>query len=79
VDAPLVAHLAQLDNASQLLRCSLHANSYYETSLRGSSEESALLDLEKKLTSLQNGVQKLNLDVLHQRVSNQDRLIERWT
>ncbi|KXG54711.1 uncharacterized protein PGRI_078550 [Penicillium griseofulvum] len=78
VDAPLVAHLAPLDNASQLLRCSLHADSYYETSLRDSSEESALLDLEKELTSLQNGAQKLNLDVLHQRDSNQDRLIERW-
>ncbi|KAJ5824445.1 hypothetical protein N7447_006785 [Penicillium robsamsonii] len=79
VDAPLVTHLAPLDNASQLLLCSLHANSHYETSLRDSSEESALSDLEKELTSLQNGVQKLNLDVLHHRDSNQDRLIERWT
>ncbi|KAJ5207206.1 hypothetical protein N7491_002164 [Penicillium cf. griseofulvum] len=79
VDAPLLTHLAPLDNASQLLRCSLHANSYYETSLRDSSEESALLGLEKELTSLQNGVQKLNLDALYQHDSNQDKLIERWT
>ncbi|KAJ5365047.1 hypothetical protein N7517_007933 [Penicillium concentricum] len=79
VDAPLVTHLAPLDNASQLLRCSLHANSHYEISLRDSSEESALSGLEKELSSLQNGVQKLNLDVLHQRDSKQDRLIERWT
>ncbi|KAJ6124826.1 hypothetical protein N7471_012143 [Penicillium samsonianum] len=79
VDAPLVTYLAPLDNASQLLRCSLHANSHYETSLRDPLEELALSSLEKELTSLQNGVQKLNLDVLHQRDSNQDRLIERWT
>ncbi|CAI7587456.1 unnamed protein product [Penicillium palitans] len=79
VDAPLVTSLAPLDNASQLLRCSLHANSHYETSLRDPSEESTLSGLEEELTSLQNGVHKLNLDVLHQRDSNQDRLIERWT
>ncbi|KAJ5964662.1 uncharacterized protein N7479_004538 [Penicillium vulpinum] len=78
-DAPLVTHLAPLDNAYQLLRCSLHANSHRETSLRDSLEESTLLGLEKELASLQNGVQKLNLDVLHQRDSNQDRLIEQWT
>ncbi|OQE42215.1 hypothetical protein PENCOP_c004G07044 [Penicillium coprophilum] len=79
VDAPLVSHLTPLDNASQLLHCSLHANSHYETSLRDSSEQSALSGLEKGLASVQNGAQKLNLDVLHQRDSNQDRLIERWT
>ncbi|OQE13929.1 hypothetical protein PENFLA_c042G03089 [Penicillium flavigenum] len=79
VNAPLMACLAPLDNASQLLRCSLHANSHYETSLRDPSEVSALSGLEKELMSLQNGVQRLNLDVLHQRDSNQDRLIERWT
>lgn len=79
VDAPLVTSLGPLDNASQLLRCSLHANSHYETSLRDPSEESALSGLEKELAGLQNGVHKLNLDVLHQRDSNQDRLIERWT
>ncbi|EKV10713.1 hypothetical protein PDIG_55510 [Penicillium digitatum PHI26] len=79
VDAPLVTYLTPLDNASQLLRCSLHANSHYETSLRDPSEESALSGLEKELASLQDGAQKLNLDVLHQRDSNQDRLIERWT
>jgi hypothetical protein len=79
VNAPLMTCLVPLDNASQLLRCSLHANSHYETSLRDPSEVSALSGLEKELTSLQNGVRKLNLDVLHQRDSNQDRLIERWT
>ncbi|CAG7952178.1 unnamed protein product [Penicillium nalgiovense] len=79
VNAPLMTCLAPLDNASQLLRCSLHANSHYETSLRDPSEVSALSGLEKELTSLQNGVQKLNLDVLHQRDNDQDRLIERWT
>ncbi|KAJ5170681.1 uncharacterized protein N7500_003464 [Penicillium coprophilum] len=79
VGAPLVAHLTPLDNASQLLHCSLHANSHYETSLRDSSEHSALSGLEKGLASLQNWAQKLNLDVLHQRDSNQERLIERWT
>ncbi|KAJ5228720.1 hypothetical protein N7489_009428 [Penicillium chrysogenum] len=79
VNAPLMTCLAPLDNASQLLRCSLHANSHYETSLRDPSEVLALSGLEKELMSLQNGVQKLNLDVLHQRDSNQDRLVERWT
>lgn len=79
VNVPLMTCLAPLDNASQLLRCSLHANSHYETSLRDPSEVLALSGLEKELMSLQNGVQKLNLDVLHQRDSNQDRLVERWT
>ncbi|KAI3210016.1 hypothetical protein CBS147311_1618 [Penicillium roqueforti] len=79
VDAPLLTYLAPLDSASQLLRYSLHANSHYETSLRDPSEESALSSLEKELASLQNGAQKLNLDVLHHRDSNQARLIERWT
>jgi hypothetical protein len=99
VNVPLMTCLAPLDNASQLLRCSLHANSHYETvmfhseswramsneeagmhyptgpnksseehspetSLRDPSEVLALSGLEKELMSLQNGVQKLNLDIV---------------
>lgn len=79
VDAPLVSHLAPLDHASQLLDSSLHANSHYETSLRNPSEEQALSGLETELRRLQDGAQNLNLDVLHQCDSSQDRLVERWT
>ncbi|KAJ5788119.1 hypothetical protein N7457_003109 [Penicillium paradoxum] len=79
VDGPLVTHLAPLDHASQLFDSSLHANSHYETSLRDLAEEKALLGLEGELRKLHDGVQNLNLDVLHQRDSNQDRLIARWT
>jgi hypothetical protein len=78
VDAPLVTYLAPLDHASQVLDSSLHANSHYETSLRDPSEAEALSDREDELLRLQNGIQKLNLDVLHQRDSHQDKFIERW-
>ncbi|KAJ5084277.1 hypothetical protein NUU61_008856 [Penicillium alfredii] len=78
VDVPLVAHLAPLDNASQLLTSSLHANSHFETSLPDPDQENALLGLEAELASLQRGVQRLNLDVLHQRDKTQDTFLERW-
>ncbi|KAJ5143120.1 uncharacterized protein N7515_001907 [Penicillium bovifimosum] len=78
VDAPLVTYLAPLDHASQLLDSSLHANSHYETSLRDPSEAKALSGLENELLGLQNGVQKLNLDVLHRRDSHRDKFIQRW-
>jgi len=78
VDAPLLPHLVPLDNATQLLSSSLHTNSHYETSLRDPSEEKSLSGHEGELVRLQNGVQNLNLDVLHQRDGLQDQFIERW-
>ncbi|CAG8066768.1 unnamed protein product [Penicillium olsonii] len=78
VDAPLSTHLAPLDHASQLLDGALHLDSHYETSLRDPLEEQSLSSLEGELVRLQNGVQKLNMDVLHRRDSDQDRFIERW-
>jgi hypothetical protein len=79
VDAPLLPHLVPLDMASQLLGSSLHTNSQYETSLRDPSEEKSLSGLEGELVRLQNGVQKLDLDVLHRRDNLQEQFIERWS
>lgn len=78
VDAPLLSHLVPLDRASQLLGSSLQTNSHYETSLRDPLEEKSLSGLEAELVRLQNGVQKLNMGVLHQRDGVQDSFIERW-
>ncbi|CAG7956276.1 unnamed protein product [Penicillium salamii] len=78
VDTPLLTHLDPLDHASQLLGAALHTDSHYETSLRDPLEEKALSGLEGELVRLQNGVQKLNMDVLHQRDGKQDRFLERW-
>lgn len=77
VEAPLLSHLVPLDQASQLLGSSLHIDSQYETSLRDPLEP-ALSGLEGELVSLQNGVQKLNLDVLHQRDSAREGFMQRW-
>ncbi|KAJ5348366.1 uncharacterized protein N7506_001619 [Penicillium brevicompactum] len=79
VDAPLLSHLDPLDHASQLLGSSLQTNSQYETSLRDPSEESLLSGLEAELVRLQAGVQKLEMGVLHERDSMQDRFMERWS
>jgi hypothetical protein len=79
VESPLVAQLAPVDNASQLLASSLHANSHFETCLRDPHQEEALSSLEVELTLLQRGVQGLNLEVLHQRDKTQDRFLERWS
>lgn len=79
VDAPLVTHLAPLDHASQLLDSSLHSYSHFQTSLRDLAGGKALSGLEGELRRLRDGLQSLNLDVLHQRDHHQERLIERWT
>ncbi|KAJ5591741.1 uncharacterized protein N7459_002110 [Penicillium hispanicum] len=77
-DSPITAHLTPSDNTSSLLASSLLANSNFETSLRDSGQEEALLSLEAELASLQKGVQGLDLEVLHRRNQTQDRLLERW-
>lgn len=78
VDLPVAAHLAPADMASQLLTSSVHANSRFNTSLPDPGQEEALLGLEADLGSLQKGVQRLNLDALHQRDKAQDKFMERW-
>jgi hypothetical protein len=78
VEGPLLSHLVPLDTASQLLSSSLHINSRYETSLHDLSEEKSLSGLEAELVRLQNGVQKLNLDVLHRRDNLQAQFIAQW-
>lgn len=79
VESPLVAQLAPVDNASQLLASSLHTNSHFQTSLRDPGREESLAGLEAELALLQRGVQGLNLEVLHQRDKTQDRFLERWS
>jgi len=79
VDSSLLAQLAPVDNASQLLASSLHTNSHFETSLRDPGQEEALSGLEAELALLQRGVQGLNLEVLHQRDKMHDRFLERWS
>lgn len=76
---PLVAHLGHSDSSSQLLASSLHGNSLFETSLRDSGQEGALLGLESELASLQKGVEGLNLTVLHQRDKTHAKFLERWS
>lgn len=76
-EAPLLSQLVPLDQAAQLLGSSLHIDSQYETSLRDPLEP-ALSGLEGELVSLQNGVQRLNLDVLHQRDSAREGFMQRW-
>jgi hypothetical protein len=78
VESPLVAQLAPVDNASQLLSSSLQTNSLFETSLRDFGQEEALSSLEAQLAQLQRGVQGLVLEVLHQRDKAQDTFLERW-
>ncbi|KAJ5918987.1 hypothetical protein N7466_009930 [Penicillium verhagenii] len=78
-ESPLVAHLGHSDSASQLLASSLHGNSRFETSLQDPGQAGALLGLETELASLQNGVQGLNLNVLHQRDKTQAKFLERWS
>lgn len=77
-ESPLVTQMTPSDSASRLLASSLHADSYFETSLRDPGQEEALLGLETELASLQKGVQGLKLDVLYQRDRAQERFLERW-
>jgi hypothetical protein len=78
VESPLVAQLAPVHNASQLLSSSLQPNSLFETSLRDSGQEETLSSLEAQLAQLQRGVQGLDLEVLHQRDKARDTFLERW-
>ncbi|KAJ5898588.1 hypothetical protein N7504_008876 [Penicillium tannophilum] len=78
-ELPLVVHLGHSDSSSQLLASSLHGNSRFETSLRDSGQEGALLGLETELASLQKGVERLDLNVLHQRDKTQAKFLERWS
>lgn len=79
VESPLVAQMIPSDRASRLLTSALHADSYFETSLRDPDHVEALLDLETDLASLQKGVQGLKLDVLHRRDRAHDKFLERWS
>jgi hypothetical protein len=77
-DLPLVTELIPTDRASRLLSSSLHADSYFETSLSNIEQNQSLAELEAQLGFVQKGVENLNLDALHQRDKNQDRFLERW-
>lgn len=76
---PLAAHLAPADMASQLLISSVHANSHFETSVPDASQEGALSELESALGRLQKGMQRINVDAIHQRDKAHDKFMERWT
>lgn len=76
-DLPLVTELIPTDRASRL-SSSLHADSYFETSLSNIEQDQSLAELEAQLGFVQKGVENLNLDALHQRDKNQDRFLERW-
>ncbi|KAJ6006540.1 hypothetical protein N7451_004484 [Penicillium sp. IBT 35674x] len=78
-ELPLVVHLGHSDSSSQLLASSLHGNSRLERSLRDPGQEGALLSLETELASLQKGLERLDLNVLHQRDKTQAKFLERWS
>jgi hypothetical protein len=78
VDSPLELHMGPGDLASQLLASSLHSNSHFETSLPDPDEARELSGIETDLETLQKGLQRLNLDVLHQRDKSSERFVERW-
>ncbi|BCR89107.1 uncharacterized protein ACHE_50305S [Aspergillus chevalieri] len=77
-DLPLVTELIPTDRASRLLSSSLHADSYFETSLSNIEQDQSLTELEAQLGFVQKGVENLNLDALHQRGKNQNKFLERW-
>lgn len=77
-DLPLTGELIPTDRASRLLSSSLHADSYFETSLSGIEQDNRLTELEAQLGLIQKGVEKLNMDALYQRDRDQDKFLERW-
>lgn len=78
-ESPLFAHLAASDSASRLLASSLHSDSQYEASLRDPRQQHELGRLETELSSIQKGVQALDLEVIHQRDKTQDKFLEKWS
>ncbi|KAJ5485403.1 hypothetical protein N7539_005391 [Penicillium diatomitis] len=77
-DAPLITGLGSADKAYHLLFSALHRESKYAISLRDSSQEKALSDLDSELGQLQKAVKMLDLNVLHQRDQRRDRFMDKW-
>ncbi|RWQ93808.1 hypothetical protein C8Q69DRAFT_509030 [Paecilomyces variotii] len=78
-DVPLLSHLNQADQAGQLLHSSLHAESTWSPSLLDAVQEKDLAELERQLVRVQKGVERVNLEDLHQRNKHRDRFMERWS
>lgn len=75
---PLVAELIPSDQASQLLASALSEDSRFKTSLLDVEQDQKLSELESQLGRLQKGIERLNLDVLHQRDRSREKFMEKW-
>ncbi|PYH95370.1 hypothetical protein BO71DRAFT_323295 [Aspergillus ellipticus CBS 707.79] len=76
-DSPLMG-LLPTDQATRLLSMCLHTDSHFETSLSSLDDRRNLSDLEDKLNKMQQGLQELDLTVLHRCDKNQEAFIKRW-